>query len=162
MKKALFRLSAVLLMSAGLTFTACKGGPKDSDIQESFNAKMTENPQLRTVTATVKDGIITLTGPCPDEACRTSAEQAAREIKGVKNVVNNISVSQAAPVVIADDATLKNAVDEIIDDYDNVEADVQNGEVTLRGSIERDKLQKLMMDLNSANAKKINNQLTVK
>jgi hyperosmotically inducible periplasmic protein len=162
MKKALFRLSAVLLMSAGLTFTACKSGPKDSDIQESFNAKMTENPQLRTVTATVKDGVITLTGPCPDEACRTSAEQAAREIKGVKNVVNNISVSQAAPVVIADDATLKNAVDEIIDDYDNVEADVQNGEVTLRGSIERDKLQKLMMDLNSANAKKINNQLTVK
>ena len=65
-------------------------------------------------------------------------------------------------MVISDDATLKNAVDEIIDDYDDVDADVQNGEVTLRGSIERDKLQKLMMDLNAANAKKINNQLTIK
>ncbi len=162
MKKALFQLSAVLFMAASLSFTACKSGPKDSDIQENFNAKMTENPQLRTVTATVNDGVITLTGPCPDEDCRTSAENAAREIKGVKNVVNNITVSQAAPVVVADDATLQNAVNEIIDDYDNVEATVQNGEVTLRGNIERDKLQKLMMDLNSANAKKINNQLTVK
>lgn len=162
MKKALFRLSAILFLSAGLTFTSCKSGPKDSDIQESFNAKMTENPQLRTVTATVTDGVITLTGPCPDEACRTSAEQAAREIKGVKNVVNNISVTQAAPVVIADDATLQNAVNEIVDDYKDVNATIQNGEVILRGSIERDKLQKLMMDLNGANAKKINNQLTVK
>ncbi len=162
MKKALFQLSAVLFMSVSLSFTACKSGPKDSDIQENFNAKMTENPQLRTVTATVTDGVITLTGPCPDEDCRTSAENAAREIEGVKNVVNNITVSQAAPVVVADDVTLQNAVNEIIDDYDNVEATVQNGEVTLRGNIERDKLQKLMMDLNGANAKKINNQLTVK
>jgi hyperosmotically inducible periplasmic protein len=162
MKKALFQFSATLLMVVSLSFTACKSGPKDSDIQEDFNEKMTANPQLRTITATVSEGVVTLTGTCPDEPCRTSAEQAAREVKGVKNVVNNISVTPSAPVVISDDATLKNAVDEIIDDYDNVEADVQNGEVTLRGTIERDKLQKLMMDLNAANAKKINNQLTIK
>lgn len=162
MKKALFQLSAALFFSASLGFTACKSGPKDSDIQDKFNAKMTENPQLRTVTATVKEGVITLTGPCPDEECRTSAEQAAREIEGVKNVVNNISVSQTAPVVVADDATLQKAVEEIVDDYDDVEAQVQNGEVTLRGSVERTKLQQLMMDLNAANAKKINNQLTLK
>lgn len=162
MKKALLQLSAILLMSASISFTSCKSGPKDSDIQKDFNEQLTQNPQLRTVTATVDKGVVTLSGPCPDETCRTSAEAAARNIKGVKNVVNNISVSQTAPVVISDDGTLKNAVDEIVKKYDNVEADVQNGEVTLRGTIARDNLQKLMMDLNGANAKKINNQLTIK
>lgn len=162
MKKALFQLSAIVLMSGSLLFTACKSGPKDSDIQKDFDAQLTQNPQLRTVTATVNEGVVTLTGPCPDEACRTNAEQAARGIKGVKNVVNNITVSESAPVVIADDGTLKNAVDEIVKKYDNVEATVQNGEVTLRGNITRDNLQQLMMDLNGANAKKINNQLTIK
>lgn len=162
MKKALLQLSAVLLMSASISFTACKSGPKDSDIQKDFDNQLTQNPQLRTVTATVKDGVVTLTGLCPDEACRTNAEASARNIKGVKNIVNNITVNQTAPVVIADDGTLKTAVDEIVKKYDDVEATVQNGEVTLRGNIERDNLQKLMMDLNSANAKKINNQLTIK
>lgn len=162
MKKAFLKFAAVACLSVSISFTACKSGPKDSDIQDNFNAKLRENPQLRTVTATVERGVITLTGPCPDEACRTSAEQAAREIEGVKNVVNKISVSETAPVVISDDGTLQKAVDEIVKRHDGVEAQVQNGEVTLRGSIERDKLQQLMMDLSSANAKKINNQLTIK
>lgn len=162
MKKAFLKLTAVACLAVSLSFTACKSGTKDSDIQKNFNAKLNENPQLRTVTATVKDGTITLTGPCPDEACRSSAEQAARDIEGVKNVVNNISVSDTAPVVVADDGTLQRAVDEIVKKHNGVEAQVQNGEVTLRGTIERDNLQQLMMDLNSANAKKINNQLTIK
>src|SRR5687767_9671924 len=99
MKKALLQLSAILLMSTSISVTSCKSGPKDSDIQEEFNKQLTQNPQLRTVTATVNEGVVTLTGPCPDEACRTSAETAARNIKGVKNVVNNISVTPSAPVV---------------------------------------------------------------
>jgi hyperosmotically inducible periplasmic protein len=162
MKKAFMQLSAALALSATLMFTACNNGPKDSKIQDDFTAKAEQNPQLRTISATVKEGVLTLTGACPDEACRTSAEQAAREVKGVKNVVNNITVSQTAPVVIADDATLDKAVDDIVDKYDDVDASVQNGEVTLRGSIKRDQLQQLMMDLNAANPKKINNQLTIK
>ena len=82
MKKALFQLSAMVLMSGSLLFTACKSGPKDSHKQKDFDAQLTQNPQLRTVTATVKDGVVTLTGPCPDEACRTGAEQAARGVAG--------------------------------------------------------------------------------
>jgi osmotically-inducible protein OsmY len=42
-------------------------------------------------------------------------------------------------------------------------ADVQNGTVTLRGTIKsRDDLQKLMMALQESNIKNVNNQLTVK
>lgn len=141
---------------------ACSNQPKDSKIQGDFEEKAKVNPQLATVRASVNDGVLTLSGQCPDETCRTSAEQAAREVKGVKSVVNNITVTQSAPVVIADDATLENSVKEVIDDYKDVDATVNNGEITLRGSISRDNLQKLMMQLNEMNPKKINNQLTIK
>lgn len=163
MKKIFLQLGVLLTLSSGVFFTACNNGPKDSTIQSDFADKAKTNPQLANITGTVKDGVLTLTGQCPDETCKSSAEQAAHDVKGVKSVVNNITVAPAtAPVVVADDATLKNSVANVVKKYDGVSADVQNGEVTLRGSIKRDNLQKLMMDLNSLQPKKINNQLTVK
>lgn len=161
MKKVLSQRWMTAVLFLGM-FTACSNEPKDSKIQGDFEEKAKVNPQLATVRATVNKGVLTLSGQCPDETCRTSAEQAAREVKGVKSIVNNISVTQAAPVVIADDATLENSVKEVVDDYDDVEATVNNGEITLRGTISRDNLQKLMMELNEMNPKKINNQLTIK
>lgn len=163
MKKGFLRLGIMLTLTSGVFFTACNNQPKDSKIQSDFADKAKTNPQLAAITATAAEGVLTLTGQCPDENCRSSAEQAARDVKGVKSVVNNISVTPAtAPVVIADDATLKNSVDATVKKYNGVTADVQNGEVTLRGSIKRDDLQKLMMDLNALQPKKVNNQLTVK
>ncbi len=162
MKKAFLQLSTVLLLWGGITITSCNNQPKDSKIQDDFKDKVKENPQLRTLTVSVNEGVLTLGGQCPDETCRSSAEQAAREVKGVKNVVNNITVTQTAPVVIADDATLDDAVEKVTDKYKDVDADVENGEITLRGSIQRDQLQQLMMDLNALKPKKINNQLTLK
>lgn len=162
MKKVFLQLGICLMLGTSVSITACNNGPKDSEIQSDFNDKAKVNPQLSTVTASVDKGVITLTGQCPDETCKSSAEQAARDVKGVKSVVNNITVTAAAPVVIADDATLNNSVNTIVKKYNGVEATVNNGEVTLRGTITRDNLQKLMMDLNAANPKKINNQLTIK
>ncbi len=163
MKKAFLQLGLFMLLSSGAALTACNNQPKDSAIQNDFNDKVKTNPQLTHITASVADGVVTLTGECPDEACRTNAEQNAKEVKGVKSVVNNINVAPAsAPVVVADDATLKNSVDAAIKPYNNVSADVANGEVTLRGTIQRDDLQNLMMNINALNPKKVNNQLTVK
>lgn len=163
MKKVFLQLGLVLTLSSGAFFTACNNQPKDSKIQSDFSDKAKTNPQLTNITASVNAGVLTLTGRCPDETCRSSAEQAAREVKGVKSVVNNISVTPAtAPVVVADDTNLKTSVDAAVKSHQNVTADVQNGEVTLRGTIKRDDLQKLMMDLNALNPKKINNQLTIK
>jgi len=153
----------VLTLASGLVATSCNNQPKDSKIASDFGDKAKLNPQLLNVNAQVNEGVLTLTGQCPDEACRASAEQAARGVKGVKSVVNNIAVSPTtAPVVIADDGVLKNSVGDVVKNYKDVSADVQNGEVTLRGTIKRDDLQKLMMDLNALNPKKVNNQLTIK
>lgn len=163
MKKAFLQLGVMVLLSSGALFSACSNKPNDSKIQSEFKDKAKDNPQLANINATSNDGVLTLTGQCPDENCRSSAETAARDVKGVKSVVNNITVTPAtAPVVVADDATLKKSVDDVVKKYKDVSADVQNGEVTLRGSIKRDDLQKLMMDLNALQPKKVNNQLTVK
>lgn len=163
MKKVFLQLGLVLMLTSGVSMTACNNQPKDSKLVSDFGDKAKNNPQLLNVTASANEGVLTLTGQCPDETCRSSAEQAAREVKGVKSVVNNITVTPAtAPVVIADDATLQNSVETVVKKYDGVEADVQNGEVILRGNIQRANLQQLMMDLNALNPKKVTNQLTVK
>ena len=157
-------MKKVLLQSwifSVLSFCLLSCGDNDNKIESSFKDKAKTNPQLSTLTATANDGIVTLTGECPDETCKSNAELAAREVKGVKSVVNNIRVTPTATVVIPDDAMLQDAVKEIVDDYDDVEATVQNGEITLRGK-SPENLQKLMMDLHATNPKKINNQLTIK
>jgi hyperosmotically inducible periplasmic protein len=151
-----FLLMAFLLVS--LQFSACKSKPKDSDLQASVNEKLAASG----VSATVTDGVVTLNGQCPDESCRTSAEQSAKNVKGVKSVVNNISVTPAAPVEISPDAALESGVRDATKDYPGVTATVANGEVTVTGTIERDRLAKLMQSLHALNPKKINNNLTIK
>ena len=157
----LFLLTAALSVLLG--FTSCKGGAKDSDIQTSFNQKVQTDSRLQGVSATVAEGVVTLNGQCPDESCRSYAEQSAKEIKGVKSVVNNITVAPpAAPPDISSDAALETGLKDATKDYPGVTATASNGEVTLSGTIERDRLPKLMQAIHGLNPKKVNNNLTVK
>ena len=87
------------LLSISMQLISCKSKPKDTDIQTSLNEKVQADSRLSHVTSSVNDGVVTLTGDCPDEACRTSAEQAAKDVKGVKSVVNNITIMPATPPV---------------------------------------------------------------
>jgi osmotically-inducible protein OsmY len=144
---------------SSMLLTSCKG-PSDSDIQKSVNEKIASNAGL---SATVTDGVVTLTGECADENCKTSSEAAVKGVKGVKSVSNNITIAAApAPVVITADDPLKQGVDAALSNYNGVTADVNNGVVTLRGDIKRADLQKLMVSLNALRPKKIDNQLSVK
>ena len=47
-------------------------------------------------------------------------------------------------------------------DYPNVTATVNNGEVTLTGSVKRDDLPKLMQRVQALNPTKVNNNLSIK
>jgi len=151
------------IFSASLQLTSCKGGAKDSDIQTSWNQKVQTDAQLSNVTATVKDGVITLDGQCADASCRSYAEQSAKEVKGVKSVVNNITVAPpAAPVEVSTDAALETGLKDATKDYPGVTATASNGEVTLTGNIDKDRLPKLMQAVHALSPKKVNNNLTVK
>ncbi|MES2702094.1 MAG: BON domain-containing protein [Bacteroidota bacterium] len=67
----------------------------------------------------------------------------------------------AAPVEVATDDQLTTNAKDATKDFPGVEATVSNGEITLTGTIARDRLPDLMMKLNALNPKKINNNLTV-
>jgi osmotically-inducible protein OsmY len=47
-------------------------------------------------------------------------------------------------------------------DFPGVQATVNNGEVTLTGTISREKLPKLMQSVQALNPTKVNNNLTIK
>ncbi len=162
------KLNALLFSGAlalSLSFGSCKNNPSDADIQTEVNKQLADEAGSG-LTATVSSGVVTLSGTCKDDACRQSCANEVKDVKGVKNVVNNITVAAApettAPVEITADAALQQAVDNVVKDYKDVKAEVKDGVVTLRGDIQRSKLQGLMVALNSLKPKKVENQLVVK
>jgi osmotically-inducible protein OsmY len=62
----------------------------------------------------------------------------------------------------ATDDSLRTQLKDATKDYPNVTATVDNGEVTLTGTISREKLPKLMQSVHALNPKKVNNNLTIK
>lgn len=158
---AISRWFLTLLVAFSLVSApSCKSKNRDGEIQTAFNSKTQSDPNLAGVSATVVDGTVTLTGSCANEACRTNAEKAVKEIDGVKKVVNNIQVSE---VQVTDDAPLRSSTEQVTGKYSGVQADVSGGVVTLRGTINnREDLQQLMMELNALHPKRVENQLVIK
>jgi len=152
---------AVLVLALSTTMYSC--APKDADIQANITEKFSATPELSGVSASVTDGVATLSGEVKDPSSATLAETTAKDIKGVKSVVNNTTVAPPPPpVTINTDDAISQGVTDATKDFPTVTATVNNGEITLTGSIDRDGLQTLMQSLNSLNPKKINNQLTIK
>ena len=150
-----------LVLSLPLLFFSCK--PKDSEVQKNITEKYAGSQELSGISATVTEGVATLSGEVQNPAAQTQAETLAKEVKGVKSVVNNVTVAPPpAPVEINSDSTLTHSVTDATKDFPTVTATVNNGEITLTGSIKRSDLPTLMQSLNSLQAKKINNQLTIK
>ncbi len=151
---------ALFIMMTMVLSVSCKNKNRDGDIQTAFNSKTQNDPALAGVSAMVNDGAVTLTGSCADETCRTNAEKTVKEIDGVKKVVNNIQIAQ---VQVTDDAPLRSSAEQTADRYSGVNVDVNEGIITLRGTIESpEKLQQLMMDMNALRPKRIDNQLVIK
>ncbi|RYY95602.1 MAG: BON domain-containing protein [Chitinophagaceae bacterium] len=66
------------------------------------------------------------------------------------------------PVEISTDQQLQESLRTATKDFPGVTATPSNGEVTLTGTIERDRLPKLMEAVHATHPKKVNNQLTIK
>ena len=153
-RQTLFALLASLTMIFGC-------GQKDSDIQANVDEKLKSNSEMTTpATTTVKDGVVTISGVCKDETCKAECEKLAAGVKGVKSVINNMTVP--APVVTKPDETLITGANQAVAAYEGVTAEVANGIITLRGSIKRTDLPKLMQAISGLQPKSVNNQLQVK
>lgn len=143
---------------------ACSKGPDDATITAAVKAKIAaESPALAdAVTVTTVAGAVTLTGAVDSDAIKAKVEQDAKSVEGVKSVSNNLIVKP--PITFSPDTTIKNAVmaNLAAKKITGVTVEVVNGEVTLKGNIERAKLQDAMIAANDAKPKKVINQMTIK
>ncbi len=136
--------------------TSCNNKPNDQEIKGNITTQWQDNKAYQGVNAVVKDGVVTLTGSCEGGDCATEIENKIKEMDGVDSVKNNIQQ------ITETDLTLRTSVQSTISKYPGVQADVAEGVVVLRGSINRDQIQLLMDELKSLNPEKIDNQLAVK
>ncbi len=152
----LFLLSCVLLVG-------CK--PKDSYFQAQIEKTLKASPETSGVTIKVNKGTATLSGDVVNNAAREKAYRSAWDVNGIKKVENHIIITKPVttpPVQVNNDNTLINGVKDATKDFPTVNANVNDGIITLTGSIKRSNLQSLMMSLNTLKPKKIEDRLTIK
>jgi hyperosmotically inducible protein len=151
----------VVALCVSFLFAACK--PSDSSIAESVKSKISSVAQGLTVD--VKDGVVTLGGQVADDATKAAVAAALTGLKGVKSVVNNISIPPPPPppVVINPDDVLRSTVDSVFmaKSIKGITASVANGVVTLTGDVKKADLVKVMQVANEAKPKKVVNQLKI-
>src|SRR5581483_3965484 len=94
MKKNLFRLLPTI---CGLSLLLASCGNKDKSIRSAIETKKKEMKELADINATVDKGTVTLSGQYPDSTAKTLGDQSISSIPGVKNVVDNSTVTPAPP-----------------------------------------------------------------
>lgn len=79
---------------AGGTIAPAESVNMDSTIQTAIDKRLADDPEISTlgITASVIDGKVTLLGTVKTEALKTQIEKMVKQVKGVKQVDNQISV----------------------------------------------------------------------
>lgn len=147
-----FVVIALLLFTA----VSCGNKPNDKEIQDNVIKMLKDNINYASVNSTVKNGTVTLTGMCKGDNCASDIENNIKNVNGVRKVENNITKDTST------DLTMRSSVQSILTKYPGVQADVTNGVIVLRGTIDGVNLQSLMSELSSLHPDKIDNQLLVK
>ncbi|MBE1490050.1 BON domain-containing protein [Plantactinospora soyae] len=112
-------------------------GTRDGDIADAANQMLSWAVDVpsETITADVRDHIVTLSGTATRQYQREAAARAVMYLKGVTAVTNAIVLSPATPA-----SDLKTAIDAAILrnaqlDSAQIRTEVNGAEVTLRGSV---------------------------
>ena len=158
--KAKLLLCAVVLF-AGIAFSSCK--PSDAQLQKQVTTGLTAVSSA--ISSEVKKGEVTLSGVVESQELKDAAEAAAKAVKGISSVVNNIQVQLPAPVITPDQALQTAAAAAVTaagDAFKNVVVAVQDSVVTLTGDIKRADLKKVMQVVSGLQPKKVVNSLTLK
>jgi len=89
---------------------------------------------------------------------------ALESCKGKKtaNTTEQSKPDETTTVQVSDDQTLRSSVNDVVKEYNGVTAEVDNGIVTLKGTIQKDNLQNLIMKIQELKPKKVENKLVIK
>ncbi|MEP7142407.1 MAG: BON domain-containing protein [Ferruginibacter sp.] len=165
------RLIFAVSFTALVGFAGCSSKETDIDIKINIETKLKAAPDMAGVIVAVKNGIVTVEGQCKDEACKINCEKIAQAVKGVKTVINDLTVTDAppvtapavaaSPVMVIPEDPLINSVAKVAKNFPSVKAEVKDSIVTLTGEIKKTELPKLMNALSSLKPKKIEQKLTV-
>ncbi|MGB9457118.1 MAG: BON domain-containing protein [Bryobacteraceae bacterium] len=92
----LFAFSMALILLAGVCLAADKP-VSDDVIFDQVSIKLTGDPIAKggAFKVDVKQGVVTLTGPAETERQKDRAGKLAKKVNGVKQVINNITVSKS-------------------------------------------------------------------
>ena len=93
------------------------------------------------VSVTVHDGVVTLEGEVPNYSVATLVLAAPWYVDGVKDVLGSLTIKYTSPPEIPNDEKIKRRIIDILGWEPSVDAGlitvtVENGEVTLEGSVD--------------------------
>jgi osmotically-inducible protein OsmY len=150
---------SILMLAAALLAVAC--GKSDADVQKAVQAKLTAD-NVTGVTATVKDGVATLTGEVADITVKNKAETSVKGVEGVKSVANNLTLK---PVPVATPAAADPALTGKITENlkkagcSTASVTVVNGKVTVTGEVPSAKYAECVQVIMQSGITGIDNQL---
>jgi len=149
----------VLMLAIAVMAAAC--GKSDADITKAVNDKLTADG-VKGVTATVKDGVVTLAGEVADVTVKSKAEASAKGVEGVKSVTNSLTTKPlptATPA--AADPALTGKITEDLKKAGCTGASVSvvNGKVTVTGEVPGAKYATCIQTIQQSGITGIDNQL---
>ena len=148
----LIKLLMVVTVSATMLFVSCK--PKDADIKANVEKALQADPMMTSTMVDVKDGIVTMSGQCKDDACKAMCEKTVMSVKGVKSVVNNCTVTPPPPppasLTTMLDAATQQKVKDGLKDIKGVTVEFVGDKAVLSGEVSKADRMKIMQMLASA------------
>ena len=149
----------VLMLAIAVMAAAC--GKSDADISKAVTDKLKADG-VSGVTATVKDGVVTLTGEVADVTVKSKAEASAKSVEGVKSVTNSVTTKPlptATPA--AADPALTGKITEDLKKAGCTGATVTvvNGKVTVTGEVPSAKYATCIQTIQQSGITGIDNQL---
>ena len=154
-----FRYLTILMLALAMMAAAC--GKSDADLATAVNDKL-RTDGVTGVTATVNDGVATLTGEVADVTVKTKAENSAKAVEGIKSVTNNVT-TRPIPVATpaAADPALTGKINQDLQKAGCTGANVSvvGGKVTVTGTVPSAKYAQCIQVIQQSGITGIENQL---
>jgi osmotically-inducible protein OsmY len=138
MKRQFLAVTVALLVLLSMTAMAASNGRYDQQIQQAVSQKIQKAKQLQNVSASVEDGIVTLTGTVGLYEDKLEAAKKVKKIANVSGVRNDITVAGATvPDNQLEQKLARQVVYDRVGYFDNafnyITVSVKDGVATLSG-----------------------------